>query len=678
MKIINAMNRKTKKSGYLLLLMLLVAPMTHWAQQPRLIKVSEFNISDIPTIEDRVFVLHSIIDKGYYCFNSPNSANIIEVYVTDDAPDEFSDFDFYYDNVLYEQLNDFGLNDKATRGNLFVQWRQTLDDELFKALYQDFNRGTRADNATCETALPFCTDNGLYNFPAGVDAGSPCPDNYCDDPYHCTGPHQGQDNCLSTAPNPAFYFMRIDEPGNLNIHMYSTPSHDIDFDCWGPFDDINTACDQLSCSTMVDCSYDPSATEDCHINNAQTGQYYILLITNYSNQTCNINFENTGTGTTDCDILPPLVNNDGPYCEGQTIHLSANGQPGTTYSWTGPNNFSSNEQNPTIPNCTPNMAGDYICTITMDSQSNNATTSVEIYPLPTPSFSATTVCQGEPTVFTGTASVPDISDYEWDFGDNNTGSGANISHTYEQAGTYQVTLTTSNGDGLCSDQVTQTVTVNAMPVPTATANPGSVDYNGVSTLTAQAGAEGSFTYHWEPANMVVNPNSQTTQTVGIIETQVYTVTVTNTQGGCTSSAQVTVVMGGSNMTATATADEYEICEGSSTTLHAHPVNGTGSYTYSWSPANTLSGATIQNPVASPSVGTTDRQRRNCSTRRQRDHHRPSQQGKRHLRHHLRQRVLSLLRAESLRDRHLHTHLGDHPPLRQFGQAPSSGELDQGR
>ena len=330
-------------------MLLLVLPMKHFAQQPTLIKVSEFNISNIATIEERVFMLHSISDKGYFCFKNTEIPNTIDVYVKSDASDELSDFDFFYDHLLYDQLNDFSLLDKATRGNLFVQWRQGLDSDVYKMLYEDFTKGMRSDNPTCETSLPFCTNNGMYNFPAGVDAGSAG----TGDPYHCaTGDgHQGQDNCLSTSPNPAFYFMRIDEPGNLDIHMYSTPSHDIDFDCWGPFDDMTDACDQLSCDNMVDCCYSTASTEHCHINNAQNGQYYILLITNYSNQPCNINFQNQGTGTTDCSILPPLVNNDGPYCVGETIHLTAVGQSGATYSWSGPNGFSSTEQNPTINNC---------------------------------------------------------------------------------------------------------------------------------------------------------------------------------------------------------------------------------------------------------------------------------------------------------------------------------------
>lgn len=104
--------------------------------------------------------------------------------------------------------------------------------------------------------------------------------------------------------------------------------------------------------------------------------------------------------------------------------------------------------------------------------------------------------------------------------------------------------------------------------------------------------------------MVTNPNAQTTQTVPLQASQTYTVTVTNPQGGCSSTAQVTVSMEGSNMTAMAFADQTELCEGESTTLHAQPSGGTGNYTYTWSPSNSLNNANIQNPTATPPVGTT--------------------------------------------------------------------------
>ena len=591
-----------------------ILPLWSIAQQPVTTKLTEINIHNVETIEKRVFLLHSIQENEFFNYRLSDEEGKIDIFVTDDYTCQESnanaDFDAFIEQFETEWMAYSNL-DKNERGQLFVDWRYQLEDPVFLMINEDFHRQLRnRDNSTCDGADPFCTDNGLYQFPAGVNAGnlgSSTP------PYYCSGfvrPNgAGTSNCLTTTPNPAFYYMQIDQPGNLNIYMYSTPSHDIDFDCWGPFSDINTACSQLSCSNMVDCSYSINSTENCHINNAQTGQYYILLITNYSNQSCNISFSNIGTGTTNCGILPPLVSGGGPYCVGETIYLTAQGQSGASYSWTGPAGFNSNQQNPTRPNCTLNMAGTYTCTITVGSQTNSATTeAVVIYPDPTSNFTFTSVCKGTPTQFTSTATTnpsgQTIQSYQWNFGDGQTGSGQSVTHTYAQAGNYQVTHTVSTGNGHCTDQKTQTVPVYAAPVASATAQPNTVIYGGTATLTASAGTTGSFNFHWEPANMVVNPDAQTTQTVPLQATQTFTVTVTNPQGGCSSTAQVTVSMEGSNMTAMASADQYELCEGESTTLHAQPSGGTGNYTFSWTPANTLNNANIQNPQATPPVGET--------------------------------------------------------------------------
>lgn len=66
--------------------------------------------------------------------------------------------------------------------------------------------------------------------------------------------------------------------------------------------------------------------------------------------------------------------------------------------------------------------------------------------------------------------------------------------------------------------------------------------------------------------------------------------------------ECTVYVG--SMSASATADDNELCESESTTLHALPVNGSGNYTYNWTPANTLDNPTSQHPIATPSLGTT--------------------------------------------------------------------------
>lgn len=67
-------------------------------------------------------------------------------------------------------------------------------------------------------------------------------------------------------------------------------------------------------------------------------------------------------------------------------------------------------------------------------------------------------------------------------------------------------------------------------------------------------------------------------------------------------AQCTVSVG--SMSASADADDSELCADGSTTLHALPVNGSGNYTYSWTPSNTLDDAHAQHPVATPPVGIT--------------------------------------------------------------------------
>ncbi|MFN0178870.1 MAG: PKD domain-containing protein [Gemmatimonadales bacterium] len=70
---------------------------------------------------------------------------------------------------------------------------------------------------------------------------------------------------------------------------------------------------------------------------------------------------------------------------------------------------------------------------------------------------ATRVCS-----FSGTGSTDDagIVSYSWTFGDGTTGTGPTPSHTYAVAGSYQVTLTVTDGGGL-TNSLTRTVTLGA-------------------------------------------------------------------------------------------------------------------------------------------------------------------------------------------------------------------------
>jgi PKD repeat protein len=90
-----------------------------------------------------------------------------------------------------------------------------------------------------------------------------------------------------------------------------------------------------------------------------------------------------------------------------------------------------------------------------------------IYNLPIAGFNATTVCEGNNTVFNNTSTVvgSTISNYAWDFtsdgiNDNITQNPSNI---YPASGTYSVMLQVTSAQG-CVNTVTNTVVVNPNPI----------------------------------------------------------------------------------------------------------------------------------------------------------------------------------------------------------------------
>ena len=542
---------------------LVLLPIKPFAQPTRITNIEPmilFDITDIANFDERVYFLYNLTTDGRFDVTTSEQDGIFVVSATEALDD--MNLTTAFDDFRDQNANDFTRMSKEQAADVASDLKGLLPYEFISSLMMDYYR-SRLNN-TCANADPFCTDNGMYQFPAGVNAGS-----------GESGPYY---DCLYTQPNPAWYYMRIANPGSITIKMYSTPSVDIDFCCWGPFDDPSTPCpDGLTEDKVVSCSYSTAANENCIIPaSAQTGDYFILIITNYSNDPCNISFSKTGgTGTTDCGILPPMVDNDGPYCVGETIHLTANGQSGASYSWSGPAGFTSNQQNPTRTNCTMAMAGTYTCTITVGNQTNSATTEVDVVPQPTANFTFTNVCRGEPTQFTNTSTTnpsgQQITGYQWNFGDGHTSTEQNPSHTFASDGPHTVTLTVSCGDGLCTDTKTQTVTVYAAPI--ANAGPDqTIPYNSFAQLSGSGGS-GTFNFRWEPASMVANPNAQNTQTVSLTQDQTYILTVTNPQGQCVDTDEVTIHIEGSALTVTANANPSSICYGGSSQLTANAGGG---------------------------------------------------------------------------------------------------------
>jgi hypothetical protein len=445
----------------------------------------------------------------------------------------------------------------------------------------------------CEESDPFCTGS-IYTFPAGT-TGVAQP-----------GAFYG---CLTTQPAPAWYHMLIDNPGPITIYMYSTPLVDIDFICWGPFTDPYEPCVQgLTSSTVVDCSYSPNPQEYCDIPNGQTGQYYILMITNYSQQQCNITFSQTaGSGSTDCTILPPPVGNDGPLCVGDTLHLYAADVNNATYLWGGPGGFISTLQNPVILNVTLANAGNYQCVITVNGQSSDpAITSVVIYSLPTCALSSpdTTVCAGSAAyaIFQFTGWGPYKMTY-------NNGSSTFVATGLMPpqdtiflypAGPTTYTFTKVE-DLHCSRNLLFTdIFVDTFPAATGT-------MTGSGTICAEEPAELTFNLTGTPPwSITYTINGGSPQIVAanaspyvltVYPTTTTTYAFTNLEDiNCdgTASGEVTISV---NPSPTSNAgNDQTIAYGTATTLSGQVNGGSGNYSYAWAPAVKLVNPNIQQPV----------------------------------------------------------------------------------
>jgi gliding motility-associated-like protein len=269
----------------------------------------------------------------------------------------------------------------------------------------------------CLSAEPFCSDSP-QTFPAQTGAGPAQP-----------GPNYG---CLFTQPNAAWYFLQVGQSGNIIITLTPSPLVDIDFILWGPFPDPTSPCvAQLTAGNTVSCSYSSQAVETATIPNGQVGEFYILLITNFSNQPTNINVTQTGgSGSTDCSILIPCqlevdAGPGGAVCVGEPIQFNGshqNEEGNVTFQWTSnPAGAINDLDDPTILNPTFTPSQNYgtvtfTLTVTDDgpnlgpcSISDNLT--VTFRPLPTIAVNPN-ICPGADAVFTITGSPGDEITYE--------------------------------------------------------------------------------------------------------------------------------------------------------------------------------------------------------------------------------------------------------------------------
>lgn len=441
----------------------------------------------------------------------------------------------------------------------YAGWEATIHCELPPPI----------DPNTCVNSYPFCSDSS-YFFPNSTGTTAP------------TGPNYG---CLGSEPNPVWYYMEIGTSGTIELDLEQTRANgdplDVDFAMWGPFTSVAAGCTSIMSGSTppLQCSYSTASTETIGLGlpggtgsgastppAAVAGQVYIVLITNFSNNSGSISFSQTGgTGATDCSILlpcditgltatPSVCNTSGQYDLSGTVTFVDPPTTGTltvTNSCGGSQVFNAPFTSPLAYNLTGLTANGANCTVTATFSDNTSCTRTVDYTAPnqvTPAFTAVApICAGGTLVALPTTS--------------NNGIAGTWAPALNNTATTVYTFTPTAGQ--CATTATMTITVNPNVIPTFT--PVAPICAGGTLAALPTTSTNGINGTWAP----VLDNTTTT---------VYT--FTPTAGQCATTTTMTITVN-PNVTPTFT-QVAPICTGGS--LSALPTTSNNGINGTWAPA----------------------------------------------------------------------------------------------
>lgn len=239
------------------------------------------------------------------------------------------------------------------------------------------------------------------------------------------------------------------------------------------------------------------------------------------------------------NINASFVASPSVICSGQAVTFTNTSIPAAVAAnWNFGDGNTSTALNPVH---TYSVAGTYTVTLSASDANNcsgNASSVITVDPTPLVSFTADTMvaCSTPFTVnFTNTTSG--ASTYSWNFGDGNSSTQQNPTHTYLSSGTYTVTLSAVNLNGTCSDSlIKNSFIVISPPIAGFTTAPDSgcvpltVTFNSNSTSSADPITTYSWNFGDGNSASTVTPNTTNTYTAtGIFSPSL----IVQTANGCT-------------------------------------------------------------------------------------------------------------------------------------------------
>ncbi|MEM6319867.1 MAG: gliding motility-associated C-terminal domain-containing protein [Bacteroidota bacterium] len=381
----------------------------------------------------------------------------------------------------------------------------------------------------------------------------------------------------------------------------------------------NPAGDSISLSLFID-SLTTSINENCGIDSiiitpnqvscADLGMVTISITVRDSSG-------NEATCQTDIEVITEsleptfsvgVCNDDALFLFADTTFVTPiSTNANFTYSWSGPNNFTSAEANPTIPNVGPENSGNYTLTMTSAtgcSATGEVLVNISRADVPPISTMDANVCTSDEIRLTTSAVNCDSLEYQWyEIVSRDTIRGDTVillgtstipSFTINNptAGAHAYYLIVQCAD--CSSLGSEILTVNAFETPVAMTGAEIINIcEGETIALSSPMTDQSFTYKWVGPGFTSDlPTPAPIADASGASEGVYSLTVS--KNGCTSEEAFTIVNVTNRPTQPSIANESGaiLCEGSQLILKTDVSNAN---TYTWTNKTTFATVTTTVP-----------------------------------------------------------------------------------